>query len=281
LDVDNAFLHGDLQEQVYMKVPEGVEGVQKGQVCLLLKSLYGLCQASKMCHERLTQFLIHQGFKVATSDPSMFVKSTPTSFTILLVYVDDLILAGNSMDEFSQLKNSLHAVFGIKDLGKLKYFLGLEVAHSSKGITLNQRKYCLDLLKDTGMLACKPIRTPLDPNSYLSADKGPAYEDVASYQRLVGWLLYLTNTRPDIAFATQQLSQFMSHPTQAHFNAAMRILRYLKNSAGLGLFFPRTSSVQLLGFSDADWGRCIDSRRSISGYCFCLGDSLVSWRAKK
>jgi len=164
------------------------------------------------------------------------------------------------MLEFHNIKFILHSTFKIKDLGQLKYFLGLEVAHSSKGISLCQRKYCIDHLTDTGHLASKPVSTPSEPSCKLHQDTSAPYTDVASYRRLIGRLIYLTNTRPDITFATQQLSQFLSSPTEKHFNAATRILRYLKKCPGQGLFFPRTSSLCLSGFSDADWEGCTDSR---------------------
>jgi hypothetical protein len=264
LDVNNAFLHGELQENVYMQLPPGIKSSRPNQVCKLIKSL-----------------LIAQGFKQANSDHSLFTKSSSESFTILLVYVDDIILAGNSLSEFQYIKDILHSSFKIKDLGQLKYFLGLEVAHSKQGISLCQRKYCLDLLADSGLTNSKPVSTPSDPSIKLHNDSSPMYEDISSYRRLIGRLLYLNTTRPDITFITQQLSQFLTKPTHIHHAAAMRVLRYLKSCPGKGLFFPRDSTLQLLGFSDADWAGCLDSRRSISGQCFFLGKSLISWRTKK
>ncbi|PNX92373.1 retrovirus-related Pol polyprotein from transposon TNT 1-94, partial [Trifolium pratense] len=280
LDVNNAFLHGDLQEDVYMTPPPGITN-NPSKVCKLVKSLYGLKQASRQWYAKLTSLLLSHGYKQAHSDHSLFTKHDGTHFTLLLVYVDDVILAGNYMAEFTYIKDILHTAFKIKDLGQLKYFLGLEVAHSSKGISLCQRKYCLDLLSDSGFLGAKPITTPSDASLRLHNDIGPIFEDVSAYRRLVGRLLYLTTTRPDITYVTQQLSQFLSRPTQMHYNAALRVLKYLKTSPGRGLFFPRASQLQLLGFSDADWAGCKDSRRSISGQCFFLGQSLVSWRTKK
>jgi len=155
------------------------------------------------------------------------------------------------------------------------------VAHSSKGISLCQRKYCLDLLTDTNHLASKFVSTPSEPSCKLHQDNSAPYNDVPSYRRLIGRLIYLTNTKLDITFATQKLSQFLSSPTEKHFTSATRILRYLKKCPGQGLFFPKASSLCLSGFSDADWAGCIDSRRSISGQCFFLGSSLISWRTKK
>jgi hypothetical protein len=281
LDVNNAFLHGDLQEDVYMIVPEGVTSPKPNQVCKLLKSLYGLKQASRKWYEKLTSLLIQEGYKQSSSDYSLFTLQSDAHFTALLVYVDDIILAGTSLSEFARIKGILDSQFKIKDLGSLKYFLGLEVAQSKEGITISQRKYCLDLLKDSGFLGSKPAATPLDPAVKLHNDSGKPYEDISSYRRLIGRLLYLTNTRPNISFAVQQLSQFLHKPIFAHYNAACRVIRYLKHNPGRGLLFPRHSELQLLGFSDADWAGCIETRRSTTGYCFFLGSSLVSWKAKK
>ncbi|MCH82510.1 reverse transcriptase [Trifolium medium] len=186
LDVNNAFLHGELQEDVYMIVPPGVTPRKPNQVCKLIKSLYGLKQASRRWYERLTSFLLQHNYKQASSDHSLFIKSTPTSFTLLLVYVDDVIISGNSMAEIQTMKTALHTTFKIKDLGQLKYFLGIEVTHSKLGITLCQRKYFLDLLEDAGLLDSKPVSTPSDPSCKLHQDSSLPYHDIPSYRRLVG-----------------------------------------------------------------------------------------------
>lgn len=140
---------------------------------------------------------------------------------------------------------------------------------------------CLDLLNEVGLLGSKPVKTPLDPSIKLCQDSSEPYNDVGSYRRLIGKLLYLTNTRPDITYATQQLSQFLSAPTVTHYNSACRVLRYLKGSLGRGLVLPRDSILLVFGFSDADWAGCLDSRKSTTGYCFFIRSSLVSWRSKK
>jgi hypothetical protein len=281
MDVNNAFLHGDLHEDVYMTVPQGVTSPKPHQVCKLLKSLYGLKQASRKWYEKLSGILLEQGYKQSNSDHSLFTLTNKLGFTALLIYVDDIILAGNSLTEFERIKKIMDDEFKIKDLGKLKYFLGIEVAHSTKGISICQRKYCLDLLQATGLTGSKPAPTPLDPSVKLHQDNSAAYEDIAGYRRLIGKLLYLTTTRPDIAFAIQQLSQFLSSPTIVHYETACRVVRYLKGTPGRGLFIPKAASLQLCGFADADWANCLDTRRSTSGYCFFLGSSLISWRSKK
>ncbi|KAK2453566.1 putative mitochondrial protein [Trifolium repens] len=281
LDVNNAFLHGDLKEDVYMYIPDGVHVSKPNQVCKLLKSLYGLKQVSRKWYEKLTSLLVAEGYIQSTADHSLFTITSGSDFTALLVYVDDIILAGTSVTEIDRIKFILDNNFKIKDLGPLKYFLGFEVAQSREGITISQRKYCLDLLKDSGLLGSKPASTPLDPAVKLHNDDSKPYADISQYRRLVGKLLYLTNTRPDICFATQQLSQFLSKPTINHYNAACRVIRYLKHNPGRGLLFPRSSDLQILGFTDADWAGCLDTRKSTTGYCFFIGSSLVSWKAKK
>jgi hypothetical protein len=240
-----------------------------------------LRQTSRKWYEKLTSLLIDQGYSQSSSDHSLFILRNGSDFTALLVYVDDIILAGNSLSEFSRIKKVMDREFRIKDLGQLKYFLGIEVAHSKSGISICQRKYCLDLLRDTGFIGSKPAPTPLDTSIKLHQDTSAAYEDIEGYRRLVGKLLYLTTTRPDIAFATQQISQFLSAPTILHYESACRIVRYLKGTPGTGLFFPRQSTLQLIGFVDVDWANCVDTRRSTSGYCFFIGSSLISWRSKK
>ena len=270
LDVNNAFLHGDLQEGVDMTIPEGVQVDKPNLVCKLQKSLYGLKQASRKWYEKLTSLLIQQGYSQANFDHSLFTKSNGESFTVLLVYEDDVILAGNSMTEFKHIKTILDTSFKIKDSGSVKYFLGLKVTQSKKGITVCQRKYCLDLIKDSGLLGSKPVSTPFDPSIKLHQDKSAAYTDISTYRRLIGRLLYLTTTRPYITFIVQQLSQFLSKPTQVHYQAACRVIRYLKGSPGRGLMFSRDSKLQIFGFSDADWAGCLDTRKSVTGMCFFL-----------
>ena len=146
MDVNNAFLHGELTEDVYMTLPLGFPSPGPNKVCKLTKSLYGLKQASRKWFEKLSTELLQCGYKQATADHTLFLKHDSSSFTTLLVYVDDILLAGNSLSEFAYIKKVLDDKFRIKDLGLLKYFLGLEIAHSTRGISLCQRKYCLELL---------------------------------------------------------------------------------------------------------------------------------------
>lgn len=159
--------------------------------------------------------------------------------------------------------------------------LGIEVARTPEGIFLCQRKYTLDILKDTGYLASKPIDTPMDSKQKFANLDSPLLKDPTEYRRLVGRLIYLTITRPDIAYSLQTLSQYMSQPTEAHLNAAHRLLRFLKQSIGKGVFLSATTTLKLSAYCDSDWARCPDTKRSVTGYVVYLGDSLISWKSKK
>ncbi|CAL1413854.1 unnamed protein product [Linum trigynum] len=200
MDISNAFLNGDLEEEVYMKIPQGIEGME-GKACRLRKSLYGLKQASRQWYAKLTEALISFGFTQSYSDYSLFTKKNDKGIAVVLVYVDDLIFSGDNEELIQEAKDFLSRQFKVRDLGKLKYFLGLEVARSSSGISITQRKYCLDLLNDTGFLNGKPSKTPSDMKTRLSQCSDEPYKDPHQYKSLIGRLGYLTTTRPDIAFA--------------------------------------------------------------------------------
>ncbi|GJV23341.1 ribonuclease H-like domain-containing protein [Tanacetum coccineum] len=283
LDVNNAFLYGDLDEVVYMKPLEGYFP-SDNKVCRLKRSLYGLKQAPRQWNAKLTSTLIENGFSQSKSDYSLYTKSDKGVFLALLVYMDDIIITGNNVSEIEKFKVFLKSKFMIKDLGKLKYFLGIEIVDTEKGICLNQRKYTLDLLSDYGMLACKPAKTPLPSKLVISneaTEKDPVLDNITDYQKLMSKLIYLTNTRPDISYAVHCLSQFMHSPLKSHIKTAFQILRYLKGCPGLGIHIVKESGMSLTAFSDANWAKYVVTRKSVTGYCVFLNNSLVSWKSKK
>ncbi|RVX07474.1 Retrovirus-related Pol polyprotein from transposon RE1 [Vitis vinifera] len=252
LDIKNAFLHGDLAEEVYMEQPPGfVAQGESGLVC-------------------------------STADHSVFYHHNSLGQCIyLVVYVDDIVITGSDQDGIQKLKQHLFTHFQTKDLGKLKYFLGIEIAQSSSGVVLSQRKYALDILEETGMLDCKPVDTPMDPNVKLVPGQGEPLGDPGRYRRLVGKLNYLTITRPDISFPVSVVSQFLQSPCDSHWDAVIRILRYIKSTPGQGVLYENRGHTQVVGYTDADWAGSPTDRRSTSGYCVFIGGNLISWKSKK
>ncbi|GJR67772.1 retrovirus-related pol polyprotein from transposon TNT 1-94 [Tanacetum coccineum] len=219
-DINNAFLHGFVDEAIYVKLHEGYTKASQGQVCKLNKSLYGLKQASKQWNQELSKFLVSLGFIQSKHDYSLFVKAQGELFIVALVYVDDILLIGNSTQDIKDTKLALDSKFTIKDLGLARYFLEIELYNTESGTYLHQRKYVLDLLKDAGLTAAKPTPFPLPQNIKLSLNKYALISDPESYRRLVGRLLYLSMTRPDISYVVQHLSQFVSSPKEPHLQAA-------------------------------------------------------------
>jgi len=237
-----------------MQLPPGFQTSSPNLVCRLKKSLYGLKQAGRKWYAKLSSFLLSHNYKISTADHSLFQQHDGKHTTTLLVYVDDIILTGTNPMEISTITSLLHNFFHIKNLGNLTYFLGIEVARNTTGIHLSQRKYIMDLLKDADMLGCAPAPTPMFHNTKLLATKGISLGDAEStaYRRLIGRLIYFTNIWPDISFSVNHLSQFVSHPTNEHHQAATHILRYLKRTLGTGIFLHNKSPIQLKAYSDSD-----------------------------
>ncbi|XP_019252759.1 PREDICTED: uncharacterized protein LOC109231553 [Nicotiana attenuata] len=249
LDVNNAFLHGDLDAEVYMKIPLGLSvssvfgSTFAPLACKVQKSLYGLRQVSKQWYAKLSQALCTRGHTHSINNYSLFVKGMTVNLVILAIYADDIILTGDDIHEIAALKLFLDAEFKIKDLGPLHYFLGIEISYF-------------------------PGSGDLLPNA-------------ADFRSLIGKLLFLTHTRPDLCFSVQHLSQFNQSPRVAHMTAALHVLRYLKGTVDLGLFYSSVSDFSLTAYSDSDRTACADTRKSVTGFCIFLGDSLIGLKSKK
>ncbi|XP_070677808.1 uncharacterized mitochondrial protein AtMg00810-like [Malus domestica] len=281
MDVKNVFLNGELEEEVYMKLHPGhPQSSDPELVCKLHKSIYRLKKSPCAWYLKLSSVIEEVGLKRSNADSSLFVRICPSGTLVVLIYVDDLIVTGDNASEIVLLKNTLKQKFAIKDLGTLKYFLGIEMATSKKGMFLNQRKYILDLLQEADMLDCKPAFIPLDCKHKMTMD-GETLTDISYYQRLVRRLIYLTITRPNIAFAVSLVSQFMHSPTMDHLQVVKRILRYLKGSVGHGILMQNNAHTQILGYTDADWAGNPLDRKSTTGFCIFVGGNLVSWKSKK
>ncbi|XP_034679699.1 uncharacterized mitochondrial protein AtMg00810-like [Vitis riparia] len=282
MDVQNVFLHGDLLEEVYMQFLPGFR--QQGEipmVCRLNKSLYELKQASRSWFQKFSATIQQDGSHQSRADYSLFTKISGNSFTAVLIYVDDMIIIGNDESVIAALKESLHTKFRIKDLGQLRYFLGIEVAPSTDCISISQRKYTLDILNEAGLLGAKLLSTPMEEKNKLLPIIGDLLKNPSTYRRLVGQLIYLTITRLEISYSVHILSQFMQEPRKPHLDVVHHLLRYLKGAPGQGLYFPAKGNFLLRGFCDADLARCSITRRSVTGYCIFLGEALISWKTKK
>ncbi|XP_049414554.1 uncharacterized mitochondrial protein AtMg00810-like [Solanum stenotomum] len=209
---------------------------------------------------------------------------------LVLIYVDDMLITGNSILLIEETKNQLKQAFKMKDLGELRYFLGIEFGRSKQGILMHQRKYALELISETGLTAAKPAGTLIDTNLKLTTKqydeetqmtKDDPLTDQGAYQRIVGKLLYLTMIRPDIFYGVQILSQFLQQPKKPHMTTTLRIVRYVKNPLGQGLILSSYSKNTITAYCDADWASFPLTKRLITGYFVQYGGSLVSWKSKK
>ena len=282
LDVNNAFLQGTLTEEVYMDQPPGfVDTDNPTHVCRLRKAIYGLKQAPRAWYTELRTFLLSLGFANSLADTSLFVLRHGTSFVYLLVYVDDILVTGNSNSGIQRILTLLADRFSVKDAEDLNYFLGIEAHRTTKGLHLSQRKYILDMLHRYNMIDAKPVTTPMATTPKLTLKSGTPIPDPTEFRKLVGSLQYLSFTRLDIAYAVNRLSQFMHQPTDNHWQAAKRILRYLAGTTTHGIFFKANNNLSLHAFSDADWAGDINDCVSTNAYIVYLGSSPISWTAKK
>ena len=236
IDIQNAFLHGLLAEDVYMHQPIGyVDKTFPNHVCKLHKALYGLKQAPRAWYSRLSDYLLTLGFITSSSDTSLFIYTTASTRLFLLVYVDDIVITGSSSQAITHLIQNLSSEFAVKDLGPISFFLGIEASRTSSGLFLSQRQYIYNILQRTNMVEAKPVSSPMSSSQQLSLFDGAPCADPSQYRSVVGALQYLSLTRPDISYSVNKVCQFMHKPTEIHWSAVKRILRYLKFSIDFGL----------------------------------------------
>ncbi|BBN68061.1 transposable element gene, partial [Prunus dulcis] len=273
LDVKSAFLHGELNEKVFIDQPPGY--VQKGnekKVFRLKKALYGLKQAPRAWYSRIDAYFSKAGFQKCPHEHTLFVKYGEG---------DDLLFTGNDEAMFVEFKSSMMSEFDMTDLGKMRYFLGIEVVQSSCGIFISQRKYAQEVLERFQMSNCNPVQNPIVPGFKITRDAEGESFDSTYYKQIIGSLMYLSATRPDMMYVVSLLSRFMEKPTELHYQAAKRVLRYLKGTVDYGLFYKKGKSNELVGFSDSDYAGDLEDRKSTSGHVFMLSSGAVSWSSKK
>ena len=285
MDVVTAFLNGKLEEELYMRQPDGfVRPGEEHLVCKLKKALYGLKQAPRCWTKAFREFIESDGFVQSSADPCVFIRKTDT-LAIVAVYVDDLILITKSEDEMHDVKSKLATEFKMKDLGKLHYCLGITIEQDEdhKWLMIHQRHYIRSILEKYGMTDAKTVSTPADLSVKLEKiDSNSKAVDQTMYQSMVGSLLYAAiATRPDIAQAVGVVSKYNSNPTEAHLTAVKRVLRYLKGTMDLAIQYQPSEQPELVGYSDADWAGDLDDRHSTTGNIFMMTGGAISWLSKK
>nr|GEX01162.1 retrovirus-related Pol polyprotein from transposon TNT 1-94 [Tanacetum cinerariifolium] len=282
MDVKTAFLYSPLKEEVYVNQPDGfVDPYPPDKVYRLKKALYGHKQAPRAWYDELSTFLVSKGFSKGSINPTFFITKHKGDILLVEIYVDDIIFGSTNPKLSKQFEKLMHNKFKMSMMGELKFFLGIQIHQSPNGIFINQAKYAQEILIKHGMTSCDSVGTPM-ATKHLDADLSGTPVDQTKYQSMVGALMYLTTSRPDIMHATCYCASYQPKPTEKHLTAVKWIFWYLKDTIHMGLWYLKDTSFELTAFLDSDDAGCLDSRKSTSGGIqFLGGDKLVSWSSKK
>jgi hypothetical protein len=268
MDVKSAFLNGPIKEEVYVEHPPGFEDSEyPNHVYKLSKALYGLKQAPRAWYECLRDFLIANGFKVGKANPTLFTKTIANDLFVCQIYVDDIIFGSTNKSTCEEFSRIMIQKIEMSMMGELKYFLGFQVKQLQEGTFISQTKYIQDILTKFGMKDAKPIKTPIGTNGHLDLNTGGKSVDQKVYRSMIGSLLYLCASRPDIMLFVCMCARFQADPKEVNPRVVKRIMRYLVYTPKFGLWCPKGSTFNLIGYSDADWARCKIDRKSMSGTC--------------
>jgi len=282
MDVKSAFLNGYLKDEVYVMQPPSFESEEfSNHVLKLDKAFYGLKQATRVWYERLSNFLLENSFRRGKVDNTLFLKSKGEHLLIVQVYVDGIIFGATHNDLCNECSKMMRSEFEMSIMGELNLFLGLQIKQTSNDAMIHQQKYVKELLKRFGMNSTKPIDTPISPLTRSVMDDGSPSVKEKSYRGMIGSLLYLIASRPDIVFSVGLCARFQTKPKESHLKAVKRIFRYLKHTPDLALWYPRGSNLNLVAYADADYAGFLVDRKSTFGMAHFLGPCLVSWATKK
>ena len=282
MDVKSAFLNGKLEEEVYVAQPPGFEDPKNpDKVFRLNKALYGLKQAPRAWYDTLKEFFVKNGFTPGSLDPTLFTKSYDGELFVCQIYVDDIIFGYTDQRYSDEFAYMMSEEYQMSMMGELKFFLGLQIRQQRNGIFISQEKYLKDVLRKFGMQDCKGVKIPMPTNGHLCTDENGIDFDQKVYRSMIGSLLYLCASRPDIMLSVCMCARFQATPKESHHKAVKHILRYLAHTPTLGLWYPKGSAFDLIGYSDSDYAGDRVDRKSTSGTCHFLGRSLVCWSSKK
>nr|GEZ69609.1 hypothetical protein [Tanacetum cinerariifolium] len=282
MDVKTAFLNGNLREEVYVSQPDRfVDSDNPNHMYKLKKALYGLKQASRAWYDMLSSFLLSQDFSKGSVDPTLFIRRNGNDLLLVQIYVDDIIFAVSTLELCELFANLMCSKFKMSMMGKISFFLGLQISQSPRGIFINQSKYALESLKKYSFESYDPVDTLMVEKSKLDEDREGKAVDPSHYRGMIGTLLYLTASRPNLQFTICMCAWYQAWPIEKHVHAVKRIFRYLRGTVHRGLWYPKDSSVALTAFADADHSGCQDTRRSTSGSVQFMGERLISWSSKR
>ncbi|CAM8965248.1 unnamed protein product [Rhodiola kirilowii] len=282
MDVKSAFLNGLLNEEVYVAQPKGFEDPHHpDHVYRLKKAFYGLKQAPRAWYERLTEFLINHGYVRGGVDKTLFVKHTRSDFIIAQIYVDDIVFGSSNQKTVDKFVEQMQSEFKMSMVGEMCYFLRLQVKQKVDSIFISQSKYARNLIKKFDLEKASHKRTPTATHVKITKDEAGTSVDQTLYRSMIGSLLYLTASRPDIAHAVGVCARYQANPKESHLMNVKRIIRYVCGTSNFGLWYTKDTNSCLVGYCDADWAGNAEDRKSTSGGCFFLGNNLVSWFSKK
>ncbi|GJU43349.1 ribonuclease H-like domain, reverse transcriptase, RNA-dependent DNA polymerase [Tanacetum coccineum] len=282
LDVKSAFLHGDLQEEVYVTQPEGfIKRNDNGKVYRLIKALYGLRQAPRAWNIKLDNTLKSLDFKKCALEQAIYTRTERDSILLVGVYVDDLIITGTPKKEIDKFKDQMKEIFEMSDLGLLAYYLGIEVTQSGGDISIKQSAYARKILKEAGMLESNETLIPMDPGTRLTKTTEGTMVNSTDYRSLIGCLRYLLHTRPDLSYSVGLLSRFMQEPKEQHMKAIKQVLRYVKGTKDYGITYKHNGGNRIHGYSDSSYGVNTQEGKGTTGIIFYYGESPISWSTQK
>ncbi|GKB30871.1 putative ribonuclease H-like domain-containing protein [Tanacetum coccineum] len=282
MDVKSAFLYGKIEEEVYVCQPLGFEDPEfPDKVYKVEKALYGLHQAPRAWYETLSTYLLDNGFQRGQIDKTLFIKKIKGDILLVQVYVDDIIFGSTKKVLCTEFEKLMHKKFQMSSMGELTFFLGLQVTQKDDGIFISQDKYVEEILKKFGFSTVKTASTPMETSKPLLKDAEAEDVDVHLYRSMIGSLMYLTASRPDIMFAVCACARFQVTPKGSHLHAVKRIFRYLKGQPKLGLWYPKDSPFDLEAYTDSDYAGASLDRKSTTGGCQFLGSRLISWQCRK
>ncbi|GJZ28052.1 retrovirus-related pol polyprotein from transposon TNT 1-94 [Tanacetum coccineum] len=282
MDVTSAFLNGFINEEVYMAQPTGFIDFEKlDHVYKLKNALYVLKQAPKAWCDRLKAFLIKHEYKMGMVDNTLFTKKKSSNLIIVQIYVDDIIFSSTCQDMCDEFAKIMHDEFDMSMMGELNFFLGLQIKQIEHGIFFNQSKFIKEMLTKFGLEDSKPMKTPMSSDTKLTKDEECESVDSTKYRCMIGGLLYLTASRPDIMFSVCLCARFQEAPKTSHLEVVKHIFRYIKGTTHLGLWYPKGTDNKKVVYTDSDHAGDYVDRKSTSGICMFVGCCLTSWFLKK